>query len=76
MKDFSLRIPEDGDWFTIPIFPAVVRRIDSQPRAFFYGLEFVQIQDTMGKQLARHIFEKQRLLLRKFGENLPFPNPF
>ena len=75
LKDLSLKIPEGGECFMIPISLAVVRRIDFQPGAFFYGLEFVQMQDAMRKQLARHIFEKQRLLLRKFGKKLPFPSP-
>ncbi len=78
IKDLSLKIPEDKDRLIIPIPLAVVRRVDSQaqPGAFLYALEFLQMLDTTRKRLARHIFEKQRLLLRKFGKNLSLPNPF
>ncbi len=76
LEDLCLRVPEEGDWFMVQIPLAVVRRIDSQRGTFFYGLEFLQMPNTERKRLAQHIFEKQRLLLRKFGKNLSFPNPF
>ena len=76
LKDLCLRIPEEGNWLTVPIPLAVVRRIGSQPGRFSYALEFLQMSDTTRERLTRHIFEKERLLLRKFGKNLPFPNPF
>ena len=76
LGDLCLRIPEEGDWLTIPIPLAVVRRVDSQPGTFLYAVEFLEMSDTTRKQLARHIFERQRLLLRKLGKNLSFPSPF
>ena len=78
LKDLYLKIPEGKEWFTVPVPLAVVRRADSlaQPRSFLYALEFLQMDDTSRKKLARHIFEKQRLLLRKFGKKLDSPNPF
>ena len=76
LEDLCLRIPEEGDWLTIPIPLAVVRRVDSQPGTFLYAAEFLEMSDTTRKQLARHIFERQRLLLRKLGKNLSFPSPF
>ena len=78
LEDLSLKIPDEGDWFIVQIPLAVVRRVESpiQPRKFLYALEFLQMADTARKLFGRHIFEKQRLLLRKFGKKLPFPNPF
>ena len=45
LEDLCLKIPEKGDWFSIPIPLAVVRRVDftAQPRSFLYGLEFLQM---------------------------------
>jgi len=78
LEDLSLKIPEKGDQLTVPIPFAVVRRVDStgQPRSFLYALEFLQMAEDARKNLARHIFEKQRLLLRKIGKNLASSNPF
>jgi len=76
IKELSLKIPEAGNWLTVSIPLAAVRRIDSQSGTFFYALEFLQMTDAARERLTRHIFEKQRLLLRKFGEKLSFPNPF
>jgi c-di-GMP-binding flagellar brake protein YcgR len=74
--DLRLRIPEGGDWLTFSVPLAVVRRVESSAGAFLYGLEFLEMPESTRKRLARHIFEKQRLLLRKFGKNAAASNPF
>ena len=76
LKNLELKIPEEGGWLVFSIPLAVVRRTDRSEDAFLYGLEFLQLPDPVRKKLARHIFEKQRLLLRKFGKNVSLPNPF
>ncbi len=76
VRDLRLRIPEAGDWLTFSIPLAVVRRVDSSAGTLLYGVEFLEMPDAVRKRLARHIFEKQRLLLRKFGKNAAVSNPF
>jgi c-di-GMP-binding flagellar brake protein YcgR len=77
LRSLSLRIPEEGEWFVAEIPSAMVKRIESsdQPRAFLYALEFTEQTEPTRKRLARHIFEKQRHLLRKFGKNLTLSHP-
>ncbi|HSR11541.1 MAG TPA: PilZ domain-containing protein [Thermodesulfobacteriota bacterium] len=71
VRDLCLKIPEAGDWLSIPIALAVLRRADVQREsgAFIYGLEYMQIAEGSLERLSRHIFEKQRTLLRKLGKN-------
>lgn len=78
LRDLTLRIPEEKDWFTIPIPLGVVRRVDSliHPGSLLCGLEFFQMTQSARKKLARYISEKERLLIRKFGKNLTLFKPF
>jgi c-di-GMP-binding flagellar brake protein YcgR len=78
LKDLTLRIPEEKDWFTLPIPLGIVRRVDSliHPGSLLCGLEFFHMTQSARIKLARHISEKERLLIRKFGKNLALFKPF
>ena len=68
LKELSLRIPEEEDWFTVQIPLAVVRRVEpsAQNGRNLYALEFIGLGETAKKRFRQHISEIQRLLLRKF----------
>jgi len=73
LKDIQLRIPQEKGWFVVPIPLSVVRRVDppAENRNYVYALEFLEMSEATRELLARHIFEKQRALLRKLGKDLP-----
>jgi hypothetical protein len=68
MEDLSLRIPERGGMIEIPIYAAVVRRVEpgSRPEKSLYALEFLGMARWTRRQFASHILGKKRILLRKF----------
>ena len=74
LKELSLRIPEEEDWFTVQIPLAVVRRVEPSAHGGMnlYALEFIGLGETAKKRFSQHISETQRLLLRKFKKG-PLP---
>jgi c-di-GMP-binding flagellar brake protein YcgR len=67
LNNLKLRVPEGKDGLEVPIPLAVVRWVDPD---FFqgqtlYALEFLELPEATRKEFNRHIFEKQRTLLRR-----------
>lgn len=70
IKSLRFRVPEGTDGIEVPIPLAVVKRVDPE---FFqgqtlYALEILELPETTRKEFNRHIFEKQRFLLRRVKE--------
>ena len=68
VEDLLLRIPEKGSFFEVPIYGAVVRRVEpgSRVEKSLYALEFLGMSRWTRRQFASHILGKKRMLLRKF----------
>ena len=68
IEDLSLRIPEKRSIIEVPIYAAVVRRVEppSRPEKSLYALEFLGMSRWTRRQFASHILAKKRILLRKF----------
>ena len=68
LEDLFLRIPEKGGFIEVPIYAAVIRRVEprSHPEKSLYALEFLGMSRWTRRQLASHILGKKRMLLRKF----------
>jgi c-di-GMP-binding flagellar brake protein YcgR len=68
VEDLCLRIPEKGAFIEVPIYAAVVRRVEprSQPGKSLYALEFLGMSRWTRRLFASHILGKKRMLLRKF----------
>ncbi len=73
LKDLFLRIPEGGDWFTVEIPLAIVRRVEppGENGMRVYALEFLDLEETMRKRFSQHVAGIQRHLLRKFKKGVP-----
>ena len=68
VEDLCLRIPEKGGWFEIPIYGALVRRVqtgilEDKP---LYALEFLGMSRRTRRLLSSHILGRKRMIMRKF----------
>jgi len=68
VEDLFLQIPEEGSFIEVPIYAAVVRRVEprSQPGKSLYALEFLGMSRWTRRHFTSHILGKKRMLLRKF----------
>jgi len=66
VTNIQLSISQGDEMITFRIPSAVVRRIEHQPtRKDICVLEFMEMPETVKEQLWRHIFEEQRMLLKR-----------
>jgi len=68
VEELFLKIPEKGGFIEVPIYAAVVRRVETgnRPEKPLYALEFLGMSRWTRRQFATHILGKKRILLRKF----------
>jgi len=68
VEDLCLRIPEEGTWFEVFIYGAVVRRVEPGTRhgKSLYALELLGMSRRTRRTFASHILGRKRMLLRKF----------
>ena len=68
VEDLFLRIPEEGTWFEVHIYGAVVRRVEpgSRQGKSLYALELLGMSRRTRRTFASHILGRKRMLLRKF----------
>jgi c-di-GMP-binding flagellar brake protein YcgR len=75
IRHLHLNIPQRGDdWLKIHISLAQVRRVEKNElgRETLVALEFLEVSEAMREKFGRHIFETQRLLIRKVKNILSF----
>jgi len=67
LKDLLLILPQGKATVSYPISRAIVRRIDEhlEGQKRLCALEFLKLEKSTQQELARHIFEEQRSLLRQ-----------
>jgi c-di-GMP-binding flagellar brake protein YcgR len=66
VSQVELRVPQGSQSISFTSQLAVVKRFERQPRGKeICVLEFVEMSDTTKESLWRHIFEEQRMLLKK-----------
>jgi c-di-GMP-binding flagellar brake protein YcgR len=67
LTDLSLTLPQGNAMVSYPIPLAVVRRVDEhfEDRRRLCGLEFLKLEGLTRKELSRHIFEEQRILIQR-----------